>query len=238
MYSNEKVKKKEGKKMKKLMLVLMLVGMGMVNVVLAGDIYAVKMSCKVPVISLGSQSYYKDFKMVTYRGYVDVVYGEDGNISPDLQAVLYGDFTEGKATRNVLFDFNNFNVYGPKRDKAEVNIIGNFGNFNVNLSGNGKIVCQVAPGSDCCGVAVEPTCRLNSASGYLTGWIDDVLCAPCNNSPWTWQFNNYWSEMINYGTFDVVYGSWTMMYNKTLTVRCSGQGFPDCVTNMIPSQYR
>ena len=78
--------------MKKMMMILMC---AITSSLLAGDIYDLKFTAKTPVIKKATQ-YYKDFGTKVYKGFVEIVYDEDGSIINPCNGIIYGDFSDGK----------------------------------------------------------------------------------------------------------------------------------------------
>ena len=222
--------------MKKLMM-LTLCGLMMVPA-FAGDVYDLKMSCKTPVIKKAT-SYYKDFTTTTYKGFVNIEYNTDGTIVTPCDAILYGTFADGKETLEVLMDVGVLNVYGKSQNKAEMNAICDLNTVVFTLAGTGNCKVNTTGDSDSCGDPIEcvSTIKISSISGDFTGLITDVLCDPCDDNPWTWVFNSCSSELIDQGTVDIIYGSWSMKYNKSLSAKCDDVGFPECVMDKIPKSY-
>lgn len=211
----------------------------MVGATIAGDVYDLKLICKTPIIKQTRQGFYKDFKSTTYKGFVNIEYDADGAIVRPSDAILYGAFNEGKAIRNMEMDLSVLNVYGKKQNQAEVNADCDLTAITLTLVGTGKCKITTVNGCGPCGDPVDcpTTIRLDSIAGNLTGLITDVLCDPCNDNPWTLVFNSCVAELLDPGTVDVIYGSWRMKYNKTLSVKCETMGFPDCVEGKIPATY-
>lgn len=205
---------------------------------IAGDVYSFKMVCKVPEIRQ-AQMYYKDFKQETFKGYVEIAYNDDGSVVTPAQAVVYGNFAEGKVCKSVDVDVTAFNVYGKKVDKAELCLSLDLGDFPITLCGLGNCVSAKAGVSNCGDEgSCEQTIHLTKAAGNMTGLIGNIVCDPCDGKSWTWVFNSCVADMLlSAGDLDCVYGTWALNYNKGLSTDCASVGFPECVLGKIPSAY-
>lgn len=220
--------------MKKLMMFItaMLIAGG----IFAGDVYALKMTCKTPVIKSGAE-FYKDFASKSYQGFIDVNYNDDGSISNPCVAVVYGDFAGVKSVRVADVNFNVANICGKKMTKIEAGIDIDLDTFTVSLCGVGN--CAVKKGAkDACGEVCLTGYQIAQASGNLTGYVTDVLCDPCGDKSWSWVFNSCAIDGLAEGDTDVVYGNWTIRFNKALTRDCLANGFYDAVYKKIPGIYK
>ena len=231
--------------MKKLVMFVTMLALG--TCLWAGDVYSLKMVSKVPVIKEAS-TFYKDFTTTTYNGYVEISYNDDGTAVSLAPAVIYGDFNGVLETREVLLSLDVFNVYGKKVDNTEMSFSCDLGNgFVVTLCGKGKVKTTTVKPTDSCGDAVacvNPT-RLDTADGNFTGLIN-VVCDPCGGNHWAWLFcycpsvagacGDEGLDMIP-ASIDIVYGTWGLRYNKSLSQSCVEVGFPACVYPKIPAKY-
>lgn len=225
--------------MKKLMKMMAIVGMLFASMqAVAGDVYAVKMTCSVPEIKQATQ-YYKEFTTKTYNGYAEVNYAIDGTIETPSVVVLYGKFVEGNAVRTGTLDIAVCNIYGKNKDKVEMTGVCDLGDLVLTLAGKGNRTIE-STGVDSCGDTADCSgiVRINTVSGQLTGSIDDVVCDPCGGSMWAWILNNCIDNEPQMAVYDVVTGNWSMRYNKALSVSCSTEGFPACVWDKIPTAYK
>jgi len=208
--------------------------------VFAGDIYNLVISSKSPVFKKSNNHVYKDFTGNRFNGFINIEYNEDGTVHNECEAVIYGNFPEGKVCRYVTVNSAICNIYGKNKNKVEVLFYIDDNDFVVTLSGTGKIQKQrtsstcssCSDGSD--GECSEPV-YINNVSGNCTGIIR-MLCAICGYKPWAWRFNECLSNELVFASPDTLYGSWRIRYNKRLTQSC-GDNFKHRIVNFVPSQY-
>lgn len=227
------LKKTKGEYMKK--IIMAAICSLMVGASIAGDVYDLRLVCKMPVIGR-AKLFYKDFKTVRYRGFINVEYDANGTIISPSDAVIYGVFAEGKAKRDMKIDLNVSNIYGKKWDRVEMNIDCQSPTMALTLAGIGNCKITSINGCNSCSESVDctKTIKIYSVSGNFTGAVTDVLCGPCDDKPWTLVFNSCASEMLIPGNIDVIFGSWKMKYNKSLSAKCSEVGFLECISNILP----
>ena len=230
--------------MKKMMLALCL-GLAAAAAV-AGDVYDITMTCRVPEIKLG-QKYYKDIGKQAYKGWMEVTYDDDGSVSSNgCDVVVYGKFNGVKTVKVVKMDVDIFNRIGKDLSKFEFSGTCDFGDFVITCAGDGKTAKASAAsdpcvsGCDLCGTGCDPVpCQVlrypSTCNGSITGWIKDV-CSPCGGATHTYDCN-ICDDVLVEVPFNQVNGTWKLRYNKSLTKACAATDFIDCVTRKLPKGY-
>ena len=106
--------------MKKLMMIS--AALMLAATTFAGDVCAIRLSVKEPVIKQG-KSYYKDFKTNTYKGWINFEYEEDGTMPATCAAVIYGNFNGVREAREYDVGIATCNSYGKNGDKIEISML-------------------------------------------------------------------------------------------------------------------
>ena len=222
--------------MKKLMLALCL-GLAAAVAAVAGDVYDITMTCRVPEIRLARQ-YYKDIGVQTYRGWMEVTYSDDGVVSDVCDIVVYGKFNGVKTVKVTQMGVDMFNRLGKGLTKFEFSGTCDFGDYTVTCAGDGKTAASSQPDANACGDDVP--CRVrrrpDTCSGAVAGWVSDV-CSPCGGATHTYECN-ICDDVLVETPLNQVNGTWKMRYNKSLTKACAAAGFVECVWAKIPQAYK
>lgn len=206
----------------------------------AGDIYNLVISSKSPVFKRSNNHVYKDFTGSRFNGFINLEYNKDGTVRDECEAVIYGNFPEGKVCRYVIINTAICNIYGKNKDKVEALFYIDDVDFVITLSGTGKIKKQKTTSTcSACSVGSDDECSdsiyINNISGNFTGTIS-MLCVICGYKPWAWRFNECLSNELVFSVPDALYGSWRIRYNKKLTKTC-GDNFKNGIVNFVPNQY-
>jgi len=205
--------------MKKMIVSMLVAGLTAVSV-FAGkqDVYDVKLSCKVPVISGQSREY----KTKTFSGFACLEYDNNGFLSTNpAQIVLTGDFNQDGCKEQVqgTLDVGILNRIGRNGKKVCCSAKICAGNLNLDCSGSGTCGDGVVTG---CGN--QSTVRVESLTCDAVGTCQDVSAnAGCQSR--AYQFNCYYGcEDIKY-VIDPCNGNLRLRFNKKLTARVAACGF-------------
>lgn len=206
----------------KKMLVCVLVLLGVLATEAKTDVYDVKMSCRVPVITGNVKTY----KTKSFTGYTCLEYDAVGNVVSPCRVVLYGDLNgDGcKETFDGSLEIGTLNRCGKNGKTATCSGVLSAGNFNLSCCGEGTCYTESVQTSAC---SVQKTSRVDYLTCSVSGTCEDCYTDKCGTlCSYTYPMNCY-ADTVDLGeqVIESCTGTLKMKFNRRLTERVAYSGF-------------
>lgn len=186
------------------------------------DVYDVKMSCRVPVISGNVKTY----KTKSFQGYSCLEYDAAGNVLSPCRVVLYGDLDGdgSKETFDGSLDIGTLNRVGKNGKTATCSGVLSAGSFNLSCCGEGTCYTESIQTSAC---SVQKTSRVDYLTCYVSGTCEDCYTEKCGTPcSYTYPMNCY-TDCPDMGeaVVESCTGTLKMKFSRRLTEKVSLSGF-------------